>query len=69
LIWALRRAAPTNLKRAGAIAGVVAGALGAAVYAFHCHDDSVPFIAIWYGAPIALFAFVGATLGPRLLRW
>jgi hypothetical protein len=69
LIWALRRAAPTNLKRAGAIAGVVAGALGAAVYAFHCPDDSVPFIAIWYGAPIALFAFIGAKLGPRLLRW
>jgi hypothetical protein len=69
LIWALRRAAPTNLKRAGAIAGVVAGALGAAVYAFHCPDDSVPFIAILYGAPIALFAFIGAKLGPRLLRW
>ena len=69
LMWALRKAAPTNLTRAGAVAGVVAGALGAAVYAFHCPDDSVPFIAIWYGAPIALFAFIGAKLGPRLLRW
>jgi hypothetical protein len=69
LIWAVRMAAPTNLKRAGAIAGLVAGALGAAAYAFHCPDDSVPFIAVWYGAPIALYAFIGARLGPSLLRW
>jgi hypothetical protein len=69
LIWALGNGAPTNLKRAGAIAGLVAGALGAAAYAFHCPDDSLPFIAIWYGAPIVLCAFIGAKLGPRLLRW
>jgi len=35
LIWALRKGAPTNLMRTGAIAGLVAGALGAAVFAFH----------------------------------
>src|ERR1700674_3372046 len=39
LIWALRKGAPTNLKRTGAIAGLVAGALGATAYAFHCRDD------------------------------
>ena len=69
LIWALRKGAPTNLKRTGAIAGLVAGALGATAYAFHCPDDSLPFMAIWYGAMIALCAWIGATLGPRLLRW
>ena len=69
LIWALRRGAPTNLKRAGAIAGLVAGALGATAYAFHCPDDSVPFIAIWYGTLVALCGAIGAMLGPRLLRW
>jgi hypothetical protein len=69
LIWAVRKAAPTNLKRAGAIVGLVAGALGSAVYAFHCPDDSVPFIAVWYGVPIALYVFIGARLGPWLLRW
>jgi hypothetical protein len=69
LIWALRRGAPTNLTRTGAIAGLVAGALGAAAYAFHCADDSLPFIAIWYGGSIALCTFIGAKLGPRLLRW
>jgi len=69
LIWALRKGAPVNLKRTGAIAGLVAGALGAAVYAFHCSDDSLPFIAVWYGAMIALCAWLGSRLGPWLLRW
>jgi hypothetical protein len=69
LIWFLRKGAPTDLKRTGAIAGLVAGALGATAYAFHCPDDSIPFIAVWYGAMVALCALVGALLGPRLLRW
>jgi hypothetical protein len=29
----------------------------------------MPFIAIWYGAMVALCAFVGALFGPRLPRW
>jgi hypothetical protein len=69
LIWALRRGAPTNLRRAGAIAGLVAGALGAVAYAFHCPDDSIPFVALWYGAMVGLCALIGAILGPRFLRW
>ena len=69
LIWALRRGAPTNLRRTGAVAGLVAGALGAVAYAFHCPDDSIPFIALWYGGMVALCALLGAMLGPRLLRW
>jgi hypothetical protein len=69
LVWALRRGAPTNLMRTGAIAGLVAGALGAAVFAFHHSGGSVPFIAFWYAGPILVCAVVGALLGPRLLRW
>ena len=69
LIWALRKGAPTNLRRTGAVAGLVAGALGAVAYAFHCPDDSVPFITFWYGAMLGFCALVGAALGPRLLRW
>lgn len=69
LIWFLRKGAPTELRRTGAIAGLVAGALGATAYAFHCPDDSIPFIAIWYGAMVALCGFVGSLLGPKLLRW
>jgi hypothetical protein len=69
LIWALRKGAPTNLRRTGAVAGLVAGALGAVAYAFHCPDDSLPFIALWYGGMVALCALLGAMFGPRLLRW
>ena len=69
LMWALRRGAPTNLTQAGAIAGLVAGALGATAYAFHCPDDSVPYIAIWYGTLVGFCGLIGAILGPRLLRW
>jgi hypothetical protein len=67
--YTLRQGAPTNLTRTGAIAGLVAGALGATAYAFNCADDSLPFIAIWYGGSIALCTFIGARLGPKLLRW
>ena len=69
LVWALRRGAPTNLVRTGATAGLVAGALGAAVFAFHQSPGSIPFMAFWYGGPILVCSVVGAILGPRLLRW
>ena len=69
LIWALRHGAPTRLRLSGAIAGVAAGGMGAAAYALNCTSDTIPFIAFCYGAAIALCAFVGAQLGPRLLRW
>ncbi len=69
LIWALRKGAPTHLVRTGATIGLVAGALGAAVFAFHHPGGSIPFIVLWYGGPILLCALVGAILGPRLLRW
>ena len=69
LVWALRKEAPTNLARTGAIAGLVAGALGAAVFALHHPGGSIPFLVLWYGGPIALCALVGGILGTRLLRW
>ncbi len=69
IVWAVRRAAPTDLVRAGALAGLVAGGVSAAGYALHCTDDSLPFVALWYGGTIAMCTLAGAMLGPRLLRW
>lgn len=69
LIWALRNEAPTGLRWTGAVAGLVAGALGAAAFAVHHPGDSIPFFFLWFGGPIALCSLVGAMLGPRLLRW
>ncbi|MEH2566407.1 hypothetical protein V1289_006034 [Bradyrhizobium sp. AZCC 2289] len=68
-IWAVRQAAPTDLRRAGAFAGLVAGGISAVAYALHCTDDSLPFVAVWYGGTIVLCTLAGAALGPRLLRW
>lgn len=68
-IFAVRRAAPTNLVRTGAVAGLVAGGISAMAYALHCTADSLPFVAVWYGGTVVLCTLAGAALGPRLLRW
>ena len=69
LIWAMRRGAPTDLRRSGAVAGLVAGAIGAAVYSFSCPSDSWVFVFLGYSGAVALCSIIGAQLGPRLLRW
>jgi len=69
VVWAVRRMAPTDLIQTGALAGFVAGGMSAAGYALHCTDDSLPFIALWYGGAILMCTLAGALLGPRLLRW
>jgi hypothetical protein len=70
IILAMRQfAAPTQLARAGALAGLAAGGISALVYALHCRGDSLAFIAVWYGLTIAVCTLVGALLGPKLLRW
>jgi hypothetical protein len=66
---ALRHGAPTRPALAGAVAGLMAGGLGAAVYAAHCIEDSSFFLATWYTIAIAAVALVGALLGARVLRW
>jgi len=67
--WALRGLAPTRLARAGAAAGLLAGAVGAAVYTLHCPELAAPFIGTWYVLGMLIPAGIGALLGPRLLRW
>ena len=67
--WALRGAAPTRLAWAGAGAGLLAGALGALVYALHCPEMAAPFLAVWYLAGMAIPTALGAVLAPHLLRW
>lgn len=68
-LWALRGLAPTRPHLAGAAAGLLAGALGAAGYAFSCTESSPAFVAVWYTLGIGMSAAVGALLGPRCLRW
>jgi len=68
-IWALRRAAPTDLRLTGFVAGIAAGAAGAWVYSWFCTENGMPFVLIWYSLGILLTGALGALTGPRLLRW
>ncbi len=69
LLWGLRQGAPTQPKLAGAVAGLAAGGIAAAIYAAHCTDDSPLFVAVWYSIAIGLVTAAGATIGARVLRW
>jgi hypothetical protein len=62
---ALRWGAPTRPSLTGAVAGLLAGAIGAAIYAAHCPDDSPLFVAVWYSLAIAGVTVAGA-IGARL---
>lgn len=59
----------THPALAGATAGVLAGALGAAAYALACRNDGGLFVAIWYSAAVAAVAVIGAVAGRRWLAW
>jgi hypothetical protein len=69
VLMVLRRGAPLRPALTGAAAGLVAGGLGATLYASHCVDDSPLFVATWYSLAIALVVAAGALAGARLLRW
>ncbi|RUM07884.1 NrsF family protein [Rhizobium chutanense] len=69
VVWALRRAAPSNLSLTGFVAGIAAGAAGAWVYSWFCTENGMPFVLIWYSLGILLTGALGALTGPRLLRW
>lgn len=69
VIWAMKGLAPTRLSLAGGAAGLLAGAVSAAVYALHCPELEAPFLAIWYVLGMSIPGIAGAALGPRLLRW
>jgi hypothetical protein len=68
-LLALRHGAPSRPGIAGALAGLSAGALGAALYALTCRDDSPLFVLAWYSIAIAIVTIGSAIAGSRLLRW
>ena len=69
VLWAMKGLAPTRLVLAGAAAGLLAGAIGALVYALHCPEMEASFIGVWYAAGMLIPTAAGALLGPFLLRW
>ena len=69
LLHALRGLAPTRLRMAGALAGLLAGATATLAYCVHCPEMGVPFWAVWYVLGIAAPTTLGALAGPAWLRW
>lgn len=66
---ALRHGASTRPALTGAVAGLLAGALGATLYAAHCVDDSPLFVALWYSVAVLAVSAIGALIGRRMLRF
>lgn len=69
MLLVLRSSAPASPALAGAAAGLLAAAAGAALYAFQCFDDSPLFVVTWYTLAAIPVVLVGALAGHRLLRW
>jgi hypothetical protein len=68
-LWAMKGLAPTRLALSGAAAGLLAGSVGALIYALYCTEMAAPFLAIWYLLGMLIPTAAGAAIGPRLLRW
>lgn len=67
-LW-LRRAAPTDLARAGWLTGWAAAALGTFAYSLFCPSGSMAFAAAVYPAAMLVAAITFRVTVPRLLRW
>src|SRR5262249_20865606 len=61
-LWAMKGLAPTRLALAGGAIGLLAGSLGALIYALHCPEMAAPFITLWYTTGMLIPTAVGALL-------
>jgi hypothetical protein len=66
---ALRDGAPTHPRLCGAMAGLLAGGIAAALYTLHCPEDSLLFVASWHVPAVLTVTLVGALAAGRWLRW
>ena len=69
VLVALRRDAVLAPVRAGVVAWLAAGGIGAAIYALHCTEDSALFYVTWYGLGILICGAAGGIVGAKALRW
>ena len=69
IFWAVKGLAPTRLRLAAAISGLLASSTATVAYCFHCPEMSPAFWSVWYVAGMLLPVALGAVLGPKLLRW
>jgi hypothetical protein len=66
---ALRDGAPTHPRLCGAMAGLLAGGIAAALYTLHCPENSLLFVASWHVPAVLTVTVFGALAAGRWLRW
>ncbi|MFN0219221.1 MAG: NrsF family protein [Hyphomicrobium sp.] len=69
VLTALKQGAPAHPALAGAVGGLLSGAMGATLYASHCDADSPLFVGVWYPLGIVAVTALGGLIGSRLLKW
>ena len=68
-LWGLSSGASLRPRLTGAMAGLAAGSLAAAIYSIHCDKDIALFVLPAYGTAIGSVTLAGALLGARVLDW
>ncbi|MDB6157155.1 MAG: hypothetical protein JWO04_861 [Gammaproteobacteria bacterium] len=68
-LFVLKRGVTTRPAVAGATAGVLAGALGAAAYSLVCKNNGGLFVAVWYPTAVLIVVGLGSIIGRRALAW
>jgi len=68
-VVAMRHLAPTNLRRAGLVAGLFGGGVAMTAYAPFCPGSGMVYMIVFYCLPIIAMAAIGYLTGPRLLHW
>jgi hypothetical protein len=68
-LTALRDSAPARPWLSGAMAGLLAGGIAAALYTLHCPEDSLLFVATWHVLAILAVSVGGALAARAFLRW
>jgi hypothetical protein len=69
MLCVLRTGAAIRPGIAGALAGLLSGALGATAHSLGCVNDGGLFVAIWYSAAMLIMTGLGAAVGRRVLAW
>lgn len=68
-VMAMRALAPTEPRRAGALAGLFGGAVAMTAYAPFCPERGMTYLVVFYCLPILAMAAFGWLSGAKLLRW
>ncbi len=69
ILAAMKKGAPVNPAKAGAVAGLLAGSLASGAHALACHNDHGLSVLMWYGLAVIVLSGLGSLIGRRVLRW